>query len=507
MKVRSRAGALVVGVALLIPLLGPSVTATADVEGCEPSVGSDLDGDGLPDVAVADPDATVGGAVGAGRVVVSFGTRADVPGGGRSVVVAQGSGSVGGAAEAGDHFGAALSVADLDCDGYADLVVGVPGEDVGGASDSGLVQVVWGAAGGPGTGRASRSLDQSTFGLRRHAGDRLGAAVDAQEQVGNDSTEAPEAYAVAVGVPGYDVSGHRDAGLVAYEAPDTRTGVLADAWFTQDSRGVPGKAESGDQLGSVVALVYPAGGEDELGLLAGAPQEDVGSAKDAGAVTYVEGLGSGALRGTGLDQGTAGVPGAPEKGDRFGASLATTSEGLDTEVAVGVPGEDLGRTKDAGTVQRFSYDGDDFRASPSLSQDSSGVGDVAEAGDAFGSQVALATVDQRTVLAVSSPGEDGAAVDTGLVQVFGDHQRSFDQGSLAVGDRAEAHDRFGSTLAVVDDDVLLVGVPDDVQRTSGVVELVALDGSRPARHLLPGGAGGPSAGASRFGAALGAYGS
>jgi hypothetical protein len=500
-------GALVVGLAVTLPLPGHVLTASATIEGCEPSVGSDLDGDGFPDVAVADPTATVGGAAGAGRIVVSFGTRDGVPGGGRSTVVAQGSGSVGGAAEPDDHFGAALAAADLDCDGYADLVVGVPGEDVGGVSDAGLVQVVWGAAGGPGTGRTSRSLDQATFGLRRHAGDQLGAAVDAQEQVGSDSTEGPEAYALAIGVPGYDVGGHRDAGLVAYEAPDVEEGPISDAWFTQNSRGVPGKAERGDRFGSVVALAYPAGGENAVGLFVGAPQEDVGSAKDAGAVTYVEGLGSGLVHGVGLDQDSKGVPGAPEKGDRFGASIATTFDGNDTQVAIGVPGEDLGSKRDAGAVQELSYDSDGFRASPALTQDSTGVADVAEAGDAFGSQVALATVDEKTVLAVSSPGEDGAAADTGLVQVFGTTQRALDQNSLGVGDHAEAHDRFGSTLATVGDDTLVVGVPDDAQHTKGVVELVPLDGASPARHLVPGGNGGPSAGADRFGGALGAYGS
>lgn len=497
-------GALVVGGALSVPLPAHLMTASAAIEDCEPSTGSDFNGDGFPDVAVADPEATVDGAAGAGRVVVSYGTREGVPGGGRSAVVSQDTAGVGGAPERGDHFGAALSVADLDCDGCTDLVLGVPGEDAGGDSDAGLVQIVWGAGGGLGAGRASRSLDQSTFGLRRHAGDQLGAAVDAAEQVGNDDTQAPDAYALAVGVPGYDVGGRRDAGLVAYEAPDPQEGQV-DGSFTQNSHGVPGKAERGDRFGSVVAVVYPAGGEDELGVLVGSPQEDVGSAKDAGAVTYVEGLGSGIVRGVGLDQDSAGVPGSPEKGDRFGASLATTSEGTDTQVAIGVPGEDLGATKDAGVVQELSYDSDDFTAKPSLSQDSPGTGQVAEAGDAFGSQVALVTKDERTVLAVSSPGEDGAAVDTGLVQVFGPHQRSIDQNSLNVGDRSEAHDRFGSALATVGDDTLLVGVPDDAQHTRGVVELVALDGSRPARHLLPGGNSGPSDGAEEFGAALGAY--
>ena len=328
--------------------------------------------------------------------------------------------------------------------------------------------------------------------------------MDAQEEVGDDS-EAPDAYAVAVGVPGYDVGGHADAGLVAYEAADAGRGTVASS-FTQDSRGGPGEAEQGDRFGSVLALAYPAGGEDGLGLLVGAPQEDVGSAKDAGAVTYVEGLGSGSVSGSGVDQDTAGVPGVAEAGDRFGASLATTFDGNVTQVAVGVPGEDLGDTLDAGVVQRLSYDSDDITAEPSLSQDSPGVDDVAEAGDAFGPSVALTTdTDEHVVLVVGSPGEDGPATDTGLVQVFGPQPHTYTQDSLAVGDRPEAHDRFGGSLAALggEADLLAVGVPDDAQRATGVVELIALDGRRPARHLVPGAGGGPLAGADGLGAALG----
>jgi hypothetical protein len=504
MKPSSLVGALVVGLALSVPLPGHTPTASAATE-CASASRSDFDGDGLPDVVVADPDATVDDAGGAGRVVVSYGTAPDTPGGGRTAVVSQDTAGVGGAPERGDHFGAALSVADVDCDEYTDLVVGVPGEDVGDLSDSGLVQVLWGGPDGLGGGRASRELDQPTFGLRRHAGDQLGAAVDAQEHVSYDETQT--VGGLLVGVPGYDVGGRRDAGLVAYEAPDEAQGSVR-SWFTQNSRGVPGEAETGDRFGSVVALAFPAGDEGVLGAFVGVPREDVGPAADAGAVTFVKGLQQGSLTGVGLDQDTPGVPGAVEAGDRFGASLAATFDGTDVELAVGVPGEDLGSTTDAGTVQRFSYDSEDFTASPSLSQDTAGVGDVAEAGDAFGSQVALTGASgSGTVLAVGSPGEDGSAVDTGLVQVFGTRQATYTQESLGVGDRSEAHDRFGSVLGTIGDeaDLLLAGVPDDAQHADGVVELVVLDGARRARHLVPGSGGVPSAGADRFGAAVGTY--
>ena len=49
----------------------------------------------------------------------------------------QGGAGVGNAAEAGDRFGFALAVADIDCDEFTDLVVGSPYEDVGSAADAG----------------------------------------------------------------------------------------------------------------------------------------------------------------------------------------------------------------------------------------------------------------------------------------------------------------------------------------------------------------------------------
>ena len=52
------------------------------------------------------------------------------------------------AAEAGDQFGAVLTTGDFNGDGYADLAVGVPGEDVGSISDAGAVHVLYGSVSG-----------------------------------------------------------------------------------------------------------------------------------------------------------------------------------------------------------------------------------------------------------------------------------------------------------------------------------------------------------------------
>ena len=122
--------------------------------------------------------------------------------------VSQGAGIVGGAPEVGDRFGFALAAADFDCDDYTDLVVGTPYEDIGGQADSGYVQIIWGSADGLGSGVASRQITQTNFpNADITAGDQFGYAVDALEDVGQGGTPAPDAYAVAIGVPGGDIGG------------------------------------------------------------------------------------------------------------------------------------------------------------------------------------------------------------------------------------------------------------------------------------------------------------
>lgn len=506
--------ALLIGLAvtLAVPLAASSVApAYAQAEGCASGVASDFNGDGRSDTAVADPYAAVNGQAQAGQVVVLYGDADNRVGEGARGVIHQQMAGIAGLAESGDRFGSAVAVADIDCDGYTDLVVGTPYEDLGSVVDSGYVQVVWGGPGGLGA-RPSRNLSQAEFALPVTAGDQFGYAVDALEDVGQGGTPNPDAYAIAIGVPGAAVSGHSGAGWVGFLVANDGGNVSFSV--SQDSPGVPGGAETGDRFGASVSLNHLVGSANLIDAVVGSPHEDVGSKTDAGSITVLGDLyaDTGPEGAVAYTQDSAGVPGGAEAGDLFGRSLDTIrSSGLG-RVAVGVPGEDIGSKANAGSVQFFTGSGDVLNPGAALTQDTPGVSGVTESGDLFGDQVAWigpGSGDSTTRLAVSAPREDlGSIANAGLVQVFPINslgsETSYHQNTAGIPGVAEDGDQFGRSLSFVEgafERVLLVGVPDDAANTNGMVNVIPIGAGAP-RFWKPGSGGVPAAGASRFGAAL-----
>ena len=325
---------------------------------------------------------------------------------------------------AGDRFGAALAVQDLNGDGYRDLVVGAPGR-----GGTGAAYLVLGGADG-------RSAGVRALPFPALPGDDFGAAVA--------MTFADAAMWVYVGAPGRNVSGRADAGaFVQYRigpADDGGVSIRVLATVTQDSPLIPDAAETGDRFGEVLA--------PGRGVVVGTPLEDVGRAVDAGIVTDIA-FGEGQL----YSQDTRGIPGAAESGDHFGSAIAGEY--------VGVPGEDLGRIRDAGMVQRWNPV-NPRRDIAAFSQSTPGVPGASEPGDRFGASLAAGSISAPFALdlVVGAPGEDvGSAADAGVVTVVsatpGGPADTMRQGDDLPG-APEAGDRLGASL-----EGLLIGAPGE----------------------------------------------
>jgi hypothetical protein len=112
------------------------------------SVG-DFNGHGFADLAIGSRKEDVGHANDAGAVEVLFGTprgiQADAP---DDQLWTQDSLGVRDRAEAGDWLGRVSAAGDWNNDGFDDLAIGVPFEDLPGGGNSGAVEVLYGTAAG-----------------------------------------------------------------------------------------------------------------------------------------------------------------------------------------------------------------------------------------------------------------------------------------------------------------------------------------------------------------------
>jgi hypothetical protein len=212
--------------------------------------------------------------------------------------------------------------ADFDDDGFADLAVGTPSEDVGAAADAGAVTVLYGSAAGL-SASGSRQLTQDTAGVPDAAegDDHFGHLLAAGDFNGDGRAD------LAVAVLFEDVGAIVDAGAVtALYGTAAGLGAAGSQQLTQDTPGVPGSAEAGDAFGHALAA-GDVHGDGLVDLAVGAPAEDVGAAMDAGAVNLLPGT-AGGLSGAGSQQfteDTPGVPDAVEGDDMWGEALAASA--------------------------------------------------------------------------------------------------------------------------------------------------------------------------------------
>ena len=158
-----------------------------DLFGAAITVG-DFDADGFDDLAVSAPGSSVSGRTYAGGVHIIYGNSSGLSTTGDQLFT-QDSTGIQGVAEDADFFGEALAVGDFDGDGYADLAVGTPQEDIGSIGNAGYVGVIYGSAGGLSTVDDGWHQDVSGVYGAAESEDNFGSEVLAMDITGDGISE------------------------------------------------------------------------------------------------------------------------------------------------------------------------------------------------------------------------------------------------------------------------------------------------------------------------------
>ncbi|MGW4541639.1 VCBS repeat-containing protein [Streptomyces chartreusis] len=417
----------------------------------------DFNGDGYSDLAVAAPEATVDGKTKAGYVAVVYGSATGLKTSSKQVI-SQNTPGVTDSAETADLFGSAVSTADLDQDGFDDLLVGVTGEDsVEGGAETGLVQVVWGGPNGL-SGGAALAYGHTTYDRLSDRGELTVGDVNgdgAPDLVAVESVNKLRVIKGPFGRGGTAVGGEQSflagsdprfldlaTGDVDGDGVDDVVGTMNDG-DEYDARRITYWRGTADGLAEGVVLLdgrdwWVQGGES-LGvgdvnrdgyadIVVGRPVDGYDSDLDTpipkgGRVAFIPGSANGPVgtKAKYVNQDTAGVLGAAERGDGFGTDISVADVDGDgyADVATGVPGEDFdGRTDAGGTVVlRGGPNGLTGTGAKGVNQNTDGVPGAAETKDVFGTATHLVdgNGDGRAELAVGAPGENA---DAGSVWVF-----------------------------------------------------------------------------------------
>jgi hypothetical protein len=464
---------LAVAAAATILLLVPATPATV-LAAPSAAMPSDFDGDGYADLAIGAPQAHAR----QGSVSVLYGGPKGLTAAGDQLW-SQDSHGVRSRGETPDRFGSALASGDFDRDGFADLAIGVPGEDPARPNGFGAVAVLYGSATGLTAeadqlwmaGNVPGAADARALGASLAAGDvdgdgywdlvagapdsrgldgiavvlfggPGGLSADHAQVLDRSMTGAPDATQPAFGrsVAAGDLDGDGLADVAVGSAGEDNPGEISI--FPGSGSGADtgaavlwGPDTPGITTGAGFGRAMAIGDFDHDGfgdLAAGAPGQPIagpGSGYGAGAVHVIHGSADG-LTATGNEvwrQSSPGIPGTDEAFDSFGSALAAGDFDGDeiADLAIGAPGEDwsgdISRGRGAVVIVYGSADGLSGAGSVRFDQDTSGVPNAREAGDRFGYSLAAGRFGRSNPadLAIGVPLEVHHGVrDAGLVTVL-----------------------------------------------------------------------------------------
>ncbi len=408
----------------------------------------DFDRDGFADLAIGVSGDGVAGFAAAGAINVLYGSATGLSAAGDRYFTKERLGASAGTEE---HFGSVMAVGDVDTDGYDDLAIGGPDE----GAYAGIVRILFGGPNGL-TATDALTLEAAQTIPGYDAGDGevfYGAALAISDLDGNGHAD------LAIGVPGLEVDGVRDAGAVnVLYGGAAGLDTAGAALWTQASPGVVGKPEHDEDFGMpLVSGDFDGNGYGDLGI--GVVGEDVGGHWVAGAVNVLYGSATG-LTETGNQmwhQDVSGVPGRSGE-DLFGAAMAAgdlDGDGRD-DLAIGAPW-DTKASVGSVTVLYGTAGGLAVAGVQRWTQDSQGVPGASEGDDQFGSALSIADFDHSAAadLAVGVPNEAiGARSEAGRVVVLygrssglsGSGAQVWSQRSAGVKGIAEPDDDFGDSL-------------------------------------------------------------
>ena len=479
-----------------------SLAATATTAAAQPAASSaqgpqrvvaDFNHDGRPDLVVGVPGKDVNGKANAGAVNVFYGSSSGTPGSRR--VFTQDTPGILDQSETGDQFGFSVSTGDYNGDGYTDLAVGVPYEDIS-YVDQGAVNVIYGSrwglqASGDDLWTQGQGGTAGTAGARDQFGYSLASGNFGRNVSGRRYDD------LAVGVPLDDGTRTDDGSVnVIYGRAGGLSSYGNQRWTQgQGPYGAGNAPEVGDRFGRTLAAGnLGRDGYDDLAV--GVPYEDWNRLRNAGIVNVIYGS-TGGLSRLGRQvwsQSDRRIQGAVEAGDYFGYSLAIGNFGKTgyADLAIGVPYEDEDGKTNSGVVNVIygQSAGLSWVGNQLWSQHTAGVGGVRESHDMFGFSVAAGNLGRTGYadLAVGAPWEDYYKNNDGAVNVIygslygltgSGANLVWSQSGRYIEDVAEDSDYFGRVLAIGDVGRsgygdLVVGVPyeDKAGKDDGVVNIL-----------------------------------